>query len=259
MSFYDASVEDTINRIKYIETNVVNLMDDEVVLYFQPKISSNDDSVYGYEALMRWNSPVIGWVSPPEIIHAVDNLGLMEVLDKKIIIKAFKAISENARIQNKSISINISPTSINSSSIVDIIDNSAKKYGIDLNYIDIEITEDSLLDDYGNTLSNIDALRKKGLSISLDDFGKGYSSLSYLSSFNIDYLKIDKLFIDKLGTHRGDGMVESIIKMAHINDIKVVAEGVEDKQQAMILKSMNCDLFQGYYFGKPTCITNLRN
>jgi EAL domain-containing protein (putative c-di-GMP-specific phosphodiesterase class I) len=75
----------------------------------------------------------------------------------------------------------------------------------------------------------------------------------------MDYLKIDKLFIGNLGTYRGDSMVESIIKIAHINDIKVVAEGVEDKQQMMILKIMNCDFFQGYYFGKPTFITNLRN
>ncbi len=259
MSFYDASVEDNINRIKYIETNVINLIDDEVVLYFQPKIRSSDASVYGYEALMRWNSPVIGWVSPPEIIHSVDNLGLMDVVDKKIIIKAFKAISKNVQLQKKSISINVSPTSINSSFIVDLIEQSAKEYGIDLNYIDIEITEDSLLDNHGNALSNIDALRNKGLSISLDDFGKGYSSLSYLTSFNMDYLKIDKLFIDKLGTYRGDGMVESIIKMAHINDMKVVAEGVEDKQQVMILKSMSCDLFQGYYFGKPADVNNLRD
>jgi PAS domain S-box-containing protein len=259
MSFYDASVEDSINRIKYIETNVINLIDDEVVLYFQPKIRSSDTSVYGYEALMRWNSPVIGWVSPPEIIHAVDNLGLMDVVDKKIIIKAFKAISENAQLQKKSISINISPTSINSNFVVDLIEKNAKKYSIDLNYIDIEITEDSLLENHGNALSNIDALRNKGLTISLDDFGKGYSSLSYLTSFNMDYLKIDKLFIDNLGTYRGDGMVESIIKMAHINDMKVVAEGVEDKQQVMILKSMNCDLFQGYYFGKPADVNNLRD
>lgn len=258
VSYYDASVEDSINRIKYIESNVIKVMDDEVVLYFQPKIKSEDFSVYGYEALMRWNSKLIGWVSPVEIISAVNNLDLMELVDKEIIIKAFKAISENPLLQKMSISINMSSISINSCFIVGLIEESAKAFDIDLDYIDIEITEDSLIDDSGNARSNIDLLRSKGVSFSLDDFGKGYSSLSYLTSFNINYLKIDKLFIDALGTYRGDGMVESIIKIAHLNGMKVVAEGVENNQQVVILKEMKCDFFQGYYFGKPTDISNLR-
>ncbi len=206
----------------------------------------------GAEALIRWNSPKKGMISPDQFIPLAEENGFIIKLGEWVI---DKALNQHLLWKEKGldiiISINVSTKQLIESRFVHTLINKLESKQIDPTKIDIEITEYMFIEANQESSSILNTLSDYGISISLDDFGTGYSSLSYLKQFPIDYLKIDKTFLDDYNSEDGAAFIETIVKMGQILKIKVVAEGVEEKGQVDFLKSIGCEQCQGYYFSKP--------
>ena len=242
-------VQDVITLDKDMRQALVNK---EYKLFYQPKVDILTNEVVGVEALIRWDSPLKGLINPLTFIPlAEENNFILELGDWVIeeAIKQSKKWMDEGK--NISISINVSTKQLLDMSFVDKVASLLKQYNVDPKQIDLEITEYLLLKFNENNSNVLDKLREIGLSISLDDFGTGYSSLSYLKKFSIDYLKIDKSFMDDYDDKDGAIFIETIVKMGQTLNLVIIAEGVETAEQVAYLKSIRCDQYQGYYFSKP--------
>ena len=162
--------------------------------------------------------------------------------------------------RNISVAVNVSVIQLVQKDFIDMVNDIIKRSGVDPRYINIEITESILMESIETNISKINELKKIGVKISLDDFGKGYSSLTYLKDIPFDTLKIDKLFVDELCNEKDDNaIVGTIIKLAHQMNLEVVAEGVDSEDQYRYLINNNCDLIQGYYISKPIPIEEIED
>lgn len=227
----------------------------EFQVLYQPIVNLKDiRSVAKAEALLRWNTPSgQGDMGPAIFIPIAERVGLINEIGALV---ADEAISQSTAWRRSitadlQISINYSPLQIRAGSEGQLA-RALRSNGMDGSAIAIEVTEGMLLPDDPEIHASLEAIRKLGINISIDDFGTGYSSLAYLSKFPFNTIKIDKLFVKDLETNKRDQFLcASIITMAHKLDINVVAEGVENQQQAQFLKQAGCDYAQGYYFAPP--------
>jgi len=232
----------------------------QLELYYQPQISSNDEKIVGFEALMRWTHPERGEILPDMFIPIAEKTGLILPIGKWLIDTACNHACQfiDSGISDFTIAINISGIQIRDKSFVKSIKDSLKLTGLDPKHLEIELTESTLMDDSELVIEKVNELKKLGIQIAIDDFGTGFSSMSYLKSFPVSKLKIDKGFITGLPDSNEDtAIVRAIIAMSHGLNINVIAEGVERQDQVKILKDYNCDMFQGFYYAKPVPIKDL--
>ncbi|WP_342433232.1 EAL domain-containing protein [Neobacillus sp. FSL H8-0543] len=257
--FYTPSIDAESYRIFTLESDLRRALElNQLELYYQPKICTITNQIIGAEALIRWNHPQWGVVSPGEFIPIAEETG--------IILEIGKWIKKMACIQNKAwqdaglplipVSINLSAHRFLEKDLLENIKGILADTKLDPKYLEVEITETFLLENEKVVFSVLDGIRKIGIRISLDDFGTGYSSLSYLKRFKgrIDTLKIDQSFINDLSRTDVEGsnfITKTIIDLAQHLNMDVVAEGVETVEQLEILKEYNCDTVQGYLFSKP--------
>ncbi len=229
----------------------------EYELYYQPKIDLQSGKIVGAEALIRWISPEKGMIAPDKFIPLAEENGFIVKLGEWVI---DEALNQHLLWKEKGldiiISINVSTKQLVESRFVHTFIDKLESKQINPSKIDIEITEYMFIEANKESDSILNTLSDYGISISLDDFGTGYSSLSYLKKFPIDYLKIDKIFLDDYNSEDGAAFIETIVKMGQVLKIKVVAEGVEEKAQVDFLKAIGCDQCQGYYFSKPLKVTD---
>ena len=233
---------------KALQTN------EEFFLLYQPQVDAQTGVVKGGEALVRWRHPVNGIVPAFLFIPVAEQYGLMVALGEWIFRRACTQAAQwqQEGMKDVSISINVSGKQFSAPNFVDFVAQCLAETQVDPSGIIIELTESLAMDDAAATINLLHELKSLGLQISVDDFGTGYSSLSYLKNFPLDELKIDKAFVDGLPNDKGDQAITSaIITMAKKLSFKVVAEGVEHKEQADYLAQADCDLIQGYYFSKP--------
>ncbi len=230
------------------------LRNNELELYYQPQYNAINGSIYGIEALLRTNSSSLQNIPTLKIIKIAEEVGLILDIEKWV----FKNACKFAKLINKNsnkcinVSINVSVKHIMQNDFVKNIKNIVNQIEVDPNNIGLEITETIMMESFESNKGKLEELKKFGLSVHLDDFGSGYSSLNYLQSLPINYVKIDKIFIDNMiNSQRNGKIIASIIKLAHNIGLKVVAEGVENKEQFDLLSKYNCDIIQGYYFSKP--------
>jgi EAL domain-containing protein (putative c-di-GMP-specific phosphodiesterase class I) len=156
------------------------------------------------------------------------------------------------------VAVNLSARQFYQQNIALIVEESLKEFGLESQHLELEITESLVMNNLESTIENLNRLKKMGLQLSIDDFGTGYSSLSYLKRFNLDKLKIDKSFVRDLERDPNDAAISaSIIALAHKMNLKVIAEGVENAQQAEFLKSQQCDEVQGYFYGRPMSVAQI--
>ena len=226
----------------------------EIELRYQPQLD-REQKIIGCEALVRWNSPEFGFVSPDEFISIAEKTGLIIELGNHIIAEAFKTLRswDKKGLELKQFSINISVRQFLHSSFLDEVKRLSEKYLNDntRKKIIFEVTETILIEDMYRIILIINKLKHLDFSFSMDDFGTGYSSLSSLREMPIDELKIDRSFVSHLGEHESDElMITTILSMAKIFDLKTVAEGIESEEQFKFLLENGCDIFQGYYFSK---------
>jgi diguanylate cyclase (GGDEF)-like protein/PAS domain S-box-containing protein len=226
----------------------------ELELHYQPKILLADGTVTGSEALLRWNHPVRGLVSPDQFISIAEDSGLIVEIGEWVLREACRTAYEWNGIDKPfhKMAINLSARQFQSGDLVKTIGNILHETGCFPEWIELEITESLLLDEQGDVLQVLEAFRSVGISIAIDDFGKGYSALSYLARFPINTLKIDRSFISAItaGGYQAE-LVKAIISIAHSLGQSVVAEGVETDEQAAYLHANGCQVAQGYLFSMP--------
>ncbi|QCR31896.1 bifunctional diguanylate cyclase/phosphodiesterase [Lysinibacillus sp. SGAir0095] len=243
-----------LNQITLLQELKVAFEQEQLLLYFQPKHSTVHQSMVGVETLIRWNHPERGFINPGEFIPLAEENGLIVPLSNWIIQNAFKTFSNWLKEHdvNFHLSINISPTHFFDEDFVPFLLEQLQKYKIPAQLIDLEITENLAIENTELTNKKINILKEKGLQISMDDFGTGYTSLTYLSHFNMNRIKIDRSFIKELPDNRNNGaIVQSLLSVAKNLDILVTAEGVETEEQLNVLKEWGCDEIQGYYYSMP--------
>ncbi|MGO4108084.1 EAL domain-containing protein [Paenibacillus sp. YAF4_2] len=228
----------------------------ELELYYQPKVNVYTGEIVGAEALIRWNHPEWGMISPNEFIPLSEETGLSAALSSWVKLTACRQNKEwqQAGLPAIPISINVTAKRFLFMDMADSIQLVLRETGLDPQYLEVEITESSLLENEDAVMTTLDALNKLGVKISLDDFGTGYSSLSYLKRFRqkINTLKIDKSFIHDMHPGNDDNaIIHMIIQLAQHMNMSVIAEGVETEEQLYLLKQLQCDVVQGYLFSKP--------
>ena len=229
---------------------------EEMVLHYQPVISLVTHKIVGFEALIRWNSPERGFLGPDRFLNALDTTGLLNELDLWVINRAIRDFSLLKRqSQDRSplyISVNISERTFFHPDILEIISGVISESGLEPGNLVIEITEQSNFKAEQTVSQIMNQLRGKGIKLSLDDFGTGYSTLGYLHRFPVDYLKIDKSFIQTVGLEgENSRIIQTIVNLAEHIGMSVIAEGVETVEQLSFLREINCEYVQGFYFSRP--------
>ena len=236
------------------------LKNNEFVLYYQPQIDISTMKTYGVEALIRWNHPKKGILSPVHFIDIAEQNGMINEIGKFVIYKACSEIKKchDLGYPDLYMSINICPRQLEDIFFITFLQTTLKKIHISPEYLIFEITEGQYLNHDEHTLDNISKLKDIGIKIYIDDFGMKYSSLSWLRQFSINGIKIDKSFIDEIHSSRKDFIItESIVNLANALNIEVIAEGVEKKEQLDCLRKMNCNKIQGFIFSKPVSMDKL--
>jgi len=252
--FTTSMQEQAQERLELLSDLRLALELDQLELYYQPIIDLANNNIEKAEALLRWNHPQRGMVSPADFIPIAEESGLIIEMGDwvfKQAVKQVKRCKDHYGIDVQ-ISVNKSPVQFVANDDHDDWLEVLKDHGVSGKDVVIEITESLLLDNQNNILQQLHQFRDAGIEVSMDDFGTGYSSLSYLKKFDIDYLKIDQMFTRGLAPNSEDMILsEAIIVMAHRLGLKVIAEGVETEEQRALLENAGCDYGQGYHFSKP--------
>ncbi len=254
-AFYHSSMNRTIERRMEIEQHLRGVPDNEELhILFQPQIDLQENKVRGFEALLRWNSKTLGSVDPAEFISVAEDTGMIVPIGEWVTRKACIQIGSLNKTfgTHYTVAINLSPIELRNPDYIRTTKEILEDTGFDPGWLELEITENVFIHHNDSMISDtLRQLRKLGIKIALDDFGTGYSSLSYLSKLPIHTLKIDREFISNFSDHKTRNMIESIVIMAHKLDLSVIAEGVEKEEEYLLLKNLNCDFIQGYYFSEP--------
>ncbi|MDV3429602.1 MAG: EAL domain-containing protein [Bacillota bacterium] len=253
--FFTGRMRDEAKKKLDIERNLRRaLSKNEFLLYYQPQIDINNLSIKGFEALIRWNSREMGFINPTEFISICEETNMIIPISNWIVEEACKTIKKINRKyeKNYTISINISPIQLQYENFIIELKDIINKTGVNPEFIELEITENVLINSYNEILDILYKIKEIGVKISLDDFGTGYSSFSYLKNLPIDFLKIDKAFVNNIDKDNKDlKLIRSIINMAHDLNMKVIAEGIETFSQLNYIEKNNCDIVQGYVYSKP--------
>lgn len=226
----------------------------EFVLYLQPQFDFDHQQLCGFEALIRWQHPQRGLLSPAEFLPYIEQLGLSEQLDSWVVDHAASLLKGWQQKFDKiwPIAINLSAQQFQHFHLIDELKAVVNKYGISPNSLELEITETVAMSDLHNGMSVINKLRQLGFNVAIDDFGTGHSSLAYLRSLPISKIKIDRSFVRELQINRTDATIlKAMIRLAHGLGKRVIAEGIETEDQQIILQQLGCDMMQGYYYSPP--------
>ena len=253
--FFNSEMNDAHSRKFQLESDLRNAIElNQMELYYQPQVNSENGLLTGVEALMRWNHPEKGLISPDEFIPIAEETGLILSLGDWLIKTSCRHGKQlvDSGLKDITIAINISGFQIREDTFIDNISNALTRSGLNPSQLELELTESILIDDSTLVIDKVNQLKGLGVHVAIDDFGTGFSSMSYLKSFPITTLKIDKSFISGLPQSSEDmAITRAIIAMAHGMNIKVIAEGVEHEDQVDFLRSHACDVLQGYYYAKP--------
>jgi diguanylate cyclase (GGDEF)-like protein/PAS domain S-box-containing protein len=259
-AFYDYKMrEKTWNYIQMISLLRDAIAKNEFELYYQPEIDLKTNNIIGVEALIRWNHPEKGMISPMEFIPIAEKSGQIGEITDWVIETAYKQkiIWEENGIKNLKISVNISGKIFSMAKSMDYILNSNK---FDLKDIIFEITETAVMENMEKATELLNKVRKRGITIALDDFGTGYSSLTYLQKLPIDIIKIDREFVKLIDDNNDESyIIKTILDISHHFGLKVIGEGIETKKQKEFLFENGCDFGQGYFFSKPLPAKEIEN
>lgn len=235
---------------KHLRTAIPN---NELSLHYQPLVDTASGAIWGFEALIRWNSPVLGFVSPLSFIKIAEDCRLIIPIGEWVLRSACRFIKElHAQgYEGYHVSVNISVIQLMLDDFTDMVCGILRETGLPPEYLELEITESIFMESFEAIGSKLEALKKRGVGIALDDFGTGYSSLSYLKQLPITTLKIDKSFIDSIDAPNNRSLAKSIMTIGHDMGLSVTAEGVETPEQLAFLERTHCDKIQGYLISRP--------
>jgi len=253
--FFMPEMEEKANKKFFYEAELrLALEQEQFFMVYQPKVSCQDNSIQSMEALLRWDHPKEGLISPAIFIPILEESTLMEDVTQWVLASVCKQIEKwkQQSICNFYVAVNISGRDFLVNNFDQHVDQILQQYQVEGQYLEFEMTETVLADNTEQCIKVMKKIKKLGIRFAIDDFGTGYSSMSYLKKFPIDTLKIDKAFIDYCDTNTEDAAIcIAIISLAKSLHLKLVAEGVETESQLHFLKEMKCDLYQGYLFSRP--------
>ncbi len=253
--YYSPSMkQQALERLEFESGLKLALQHDEFVLYYQPRIKSESEEIVAVEALLRWAHPERGLVPPNSFIPLLEEMGLINSVGEWVLRTACQQTKEwhEAGMSRVRVSVNISSGQFRIKSFVDMVQDALDQSGLDAQYLELELTESVLIENIDSAIKVMNDLKQIGVSISIDDFGSGYSSLNYLKLLPFDFLKIDRTFVKDLATSEKDAaIIKTIAALAHSLRVKLVAEGVEESRQMEFLRSQDCYEFQGFLFSPP--------
>jgi diguanylate cyclase (GGDEF)-like protein/PAS domain S-box-containing protein len=252
--FYSKSLNSSVLELLLLESEIRKGLDrGEFTLYYQPKVDASTRTITGMEALIRWNHPEKGLLFPERFISAAETSGLIVPMAefslraacvqlKRWQVECFKPMT---------VAVNVSGRQFDQKNLVEVVDGALRDAGLAPRYLELEITESTIMRNPDEAVRTLLALKERGIEIAIDDFGTGYSSLSYLKRLPLDFLKIDQSFVRNVASsHSDQAIVRATIAMAHSLNLKVIAEGVETTKQMAFLCEQGCDEVQGFLFSK---------
>jgi len=252
---FSEEMQSTITHRMSLEANLRRALErSEFLLYYQPQLSLSNGRIVGAEALIRWQHPELGMVSPAQFIPLAEETGLIVPIGEWVIATACAQVRQwhDEGLPVPRVAINISARQFRQKNLLEVIEQALHRHGQSASVLEIELTESMVMHDPERTIQVLRHMKELGLHISLDDFGTGYSSLSYLRRFPIDVLKVDQSFVRDVTSNQDDAAIaSSIIALAHSLSLTTVAEGVETAGQMEYLTRQKCDVMQGYFFSKP--------
>jgi diguanylate cyclase (GGDEF)-like protein/PAS domain S-box-containing protein len=255
VQFYTAAMNTRIHEKLALQQEMRDgLARSEFVLHYQPQVDLRTGRVFAVEALVRWQHPTLGLLSPLKFIPLAEETGLIVPLGDWVLNEACRHNKawQDAGLPHINISVNVSARQFREKSLIDRVINAAHESGMAARYLELEITEGLIMQDVDQAVATMKELQRLGVKLAIDDFGTGYSSLNALKTFPVARLKIDKSFINNLASDDSDKAVAAaVISLGQKLNLRVIAEGVETIEQVAILRDNNCDECQGYYFSKP--------
>lgn len=258
IDIFEPAMHAEVARSTRIEHDLHTVLErDELSIHYQPIVNLETEQVDGFEALLRWHHPFLGNISPDQFIPIAENTDVIEHIGQWVMENACQQLNDwNRRYASGRrffISVNLSARQVSRPGFVDVLQETLKRLEFDPACLHCEVTETLLITDQVTTLENMSRLRQLGVHLSADDFGKGYSSLTYLQNYNFNVLKIDKQFVQDMGTRKKDSrLVGSLLRLARDFDLSVVAEGVETREQMEKLQELDCRWAQGFYLCRPS-------
>lgn len=261
-TFYHHRLNEEL-QYKYLLENELRgaLSNNEIFVLYQPQIDTKTEQIVAVEALARWEHPKLGTISPNDFIRIAEEIGLIKQIGLFVFSQACKdilSVSPNGKNALK-VSINISPNQLMSPDFIESMTQIADEIGLKRSRITLEITENVMLNELGKTYNILTELKKRDFCISLDDFGTGFSSLSYLNMLPFDEVKIDSCFVNNITVNeQSKALIKSILAISDAYGMITVAEGVERKEQLTVLRTLGCHLIQGFYFDKPLTLATLQ-
>ena len=247
---FDPSMEADLSERRFIERELKRALDEDALeVHYQPIVAAEDSRIVGVEALLRWNHPTRGNIPPMVFVPLAEQTGMMVRLGEYVLYRAF---NDAKRWPDLFLAVNLSPIQVKDRALFTLVAAMLDETGLDPKRLVLEITEGVLIDDQEETRERLEEIRELGVRIALDDFGAGYSSLSYLQSFPFDKLKIDGSFVAHLGKSENTAfIVQAIVALGRALNLSVLAEGVETEEQRTLLRIAGCDEMQGYLFARP--------
>ena len=234
------------------------LANDELEIYYQAQAAVSTGKIVGFEALARWKHPIHGYIGPSQFIPIAEETDLILHLGEWVLRKVCREAADWTHPYT--VAVNVSPIQFKMGNLPEVIHQILLETGLPPHRLELEITESALIDDLQRALDMLRRIKALGVSIAMDDFGTGYSSLSTLQAFPFDKLKIDKSFVDKIGSRQqASVIVTAVLGLGRSLDIPVLAEGVENELQRKFLDGEDCEQAQGFLFGRPVPLSEIRH
>lgn len=249
----------TVDRLELRDELQAALEGDELELHYQPITDITNDTVVGYEALLRWNHPERGLLLPGEFLSLADESGQMTTLDRWVLGKAVRqALAWEREGREVWVAVNVSARSVEDDSFIGFVAGAVHAAGLSAGRLIVEVTESSVVRNPANTSRLLSGLKPHGVAVALDDFGTGYSSLAYVKQLPVDHIKLDRSFVQGIGEDpRDERLIEVILQLAHGLGLSVIAEGVEKRSQKDWLREKGCIFVQGFLLGRPRSLADL--
>lgn len=253
--FYERHMESRVSRQMDLENDLRGAIErNEIVVYYQPQEDLATGNLHGMEALVRWQHSSRGLIGPADFIGLAEDTGQIWEIGKWVLQQSCRQLKywlDNG-YEPAQLAVNLSSKQLQHPELIAEVGRILKETGLDAKYLELEITESVIMEKPEEVIGTLEQLKQMGVALAIDDFGTGYSSLNYLRRFPIDVIKIDRSFVSDITENQVDAdIVNTIIALAHIMDVRVVAEGVETALQRELLKKQSCDVIQGYYLSKP--------
>ncbi len=254
-NFFRPELYENLKKRFELEQALIQALElDQFVLHYQPRVDASSGRMVSMEALVRWNHPEHGVISPLEFIPIAETSGLILRIGERVMDLACAQIAawQRKNMALVPVSINVSARQFQAGDLHSKLQTCLEKHQVDSQFLEVEITESAMMGESSSVLAELVAIRALGIELLVDDFGTGYSSLSQLQRLDMDVLKVDRVFTEELGkSAEGEIFFKAIVSMAHALDMRVVAEGVETPEQLTILQALNCDEIQGYLVSRP--------